>query len=401
MNALANPVIGPDRGFTASNVPPRRHSASHRSHENAMSNNHIAPHITPDGRVGNIVSGRLLHAPSNRNTFDSGDKSTQAYAGQKRRSSLDMELLEEFNRGSRESGTHSPSSSRNSPEQDAHRGESQTTTFDFGFLRRAITKFHQQSSKSQTAVQKTIFMAGDTPLSLRRDPERNDVELPARASAMVCLKTYFNVAMVSWRFLHQGQVESWMKTAYNERARSQINDKEWQSLGYAKKSILLGIFALARYHEAEFSTSPSDDYFQESVAQLERETGSPTLESVQARLTHMFYLLASSRMSQAWYTLGTVIQLSAMLELDRTSASIHEESTSDYIETECRKRTFWTVYILEKYFSFMMGSSGAFQDAKINQSLPEAVNDEFMTPEGSSAQRRYNSNMSALIGHAK
>lgn len=302
-----------------------------------------------------------------------------------------MVLLEEFNQ---EDDNHSTSSSRNSP--DRHGVEPQSAILDFGFLRRAMQNFRPAASY-QTPPSVNILMAGDKPLSLGHE---HDPELPSFSKAVEYIKSFFNVAMVSWRFLHQGQVESWVKSAYRERDHSLINDEGWHLIGYGKQSILLAVFALATYHETEASSLSSDELFHASCSQLRHETGAPTLESVQARLTQCFYLLATSRTSQAWYSFGNATQVATMLDLDRKSGR-ESSPAADYIEAECRKRTFWTLYVLEKCFSSMMGSSRGFVDELIDQELPEAVNDEYMTPEGSSVDRKYNSTMSALIGHAK
>jgi len=392
-NALNN--FGLNRSFTASNAPPQQRSTVISSSNHAVNkheDSRMSPWRSPD-HVPQANGSELPSRLDNRNFRENIINANHRDGSHKRRSSLDMVLLEEFNQ---KDDNHSVSSSRNSPDRDRIDEQTQPKSLDFGFLRRAMNNFRPPASY-QKSPSVNILMAGDKPLSLRHE---HDPELPSMSKAMDFVKSFFSVAMVSWRFLHQGQVESWVKAAYNDRDHSQINDKSWHAIGYGRQAILLAILALASYHETNSSTWSSDELFHLSCTQLRHETGAPTLESVQARLTQSFYLLATSRTSQAWYSFGNASQLATMLDLDKKSGRGNFPQ-ADYIEVECRKRTFWTLYILEKCFAIMMGSSRGFINELINQDLPEAVNDEYMTPEGSAVQRKYNSTMSALIGHAK
>lgn len=45
------------------------------------------------------------------------------------------------------------------------------------------------------------------------------------------------------------------------------------------------------------------------------------------------------------------------------------------METECRKRVFWSAYTLDKYFRIVLGRPGMFRDEDVDQQLPARKND--------------------------
>lgn len=63
---------------------------------------------------------------------------------------------------------------------------------------------------------------------------------------------------------------------------------------------------------------------------------------------------------------------------------IYKDFANDgtYIVNECRKRTFWSAYTLDRYLSVLLGRPRIFQDEDIDQEYPDRVNDEDMMPTG-------------------
>lgn len=107
------------------------------------------------------------------------------------------------------------------------------------------------------------------------------------------------------------------------------------------------------------------------------ESGAPQLETVQARLNRSLYLLASSRASECWFAFGTTVQFLTALDLHRKwPSTMVEEGKGTYMEQELRKRTFWSVYTLDKYLSVMFGRPRLLQDEDIDQELPDEVTDQ-------------------------
>jgi len=89
-----------------------------------------------------------------------------------------------------------------------------------------------------------------------------------------------------------------------------------------------------------------------------------------------------SRADQAWYTFGTVVQLVFALGLHRKMSIDGKPGNDMYIVNECRKRTFWTVYTVDRYLSVLLGRPRLLQDEDIDAPYPDRVNDEDMTSTG-------------------
>jgi hypothetical protein len=136
---------------------------------------------------------------------------------------------------------------------------------------------------------------------------------------------------------------------------------------------------------------------------LARETGTPRLESVQARLAQCLYLLGSSRTNQAWYLFGTTAQLILSIGLHRQRHSrTSQGAPGPTVEMECRKRVFWSAYTLDKYFSVVLGRPGIFRDEDIDQDFPAQVNDADLVQGNEKPHPPWNQCvMDAPVYHAK
>lgn len=107
------------------------------------------------------------------------------------------------------------------------------------------------------------------------------------------------------------------------------------------------------------------------------ESGAPQLETVQARLNRSLYLLASSRASECWFAFGTTVQFLTALNIHRKwPSTMIKEGKGTYMEQELRKRTFWSVYTLDKYLSVMFGRPRLLHDDDFDQELPDEVSDQ-------------------------
>lgn len=118
----------------------------------------------------------------------------------------------------------------------------------------------------------------------------------------------------------------------------------------------------------------SERICQVALKKLEAERGRPRLESVQARLASVLYLLQVSRPNQAYYQFGTTIQMATALGLHR--ASIGFLGQQDPISAECRKRTFWCCCTLDTYLCLILGRPPLIHLDDVDQLLPNAIDDQ-------------------------
>ncbi|KAK9418321.1 putative Fungal-specific transcription factor domain-containing protein [Seiridium unicorne] len=250
---------------------------------------------------------------------------------------------------------------------------------------------------------------GDKPMDVVR---QGHFELPSLSRARELVHLYFDVCIATYRFLHLQTVEDWLQVVLRNK---HDGIPIFHGLGRARAAIVLTILAIAtahdenasgRFQEDEASSmNRIDSLFSTASALIQQETARPTLESAQARIIQVLYLLTTSRMNQAWYTFGTAIQLISALGLHRKSGKkCLNAATDDYIVAQCRRRTFWTAYILDKYLGVIFGRPRHYNDDEIDQEMPDSVNDEDMTPSGPKKEQRRgrkDCHIDALIYHTQ
>ncbi len=309
-------------------------------------------------------------------------------------------------------------------------------TSGLNFLHRAWKRLSQPNGQHQnhdgaglvpqaanySTEQQPIFAAGDRPLpSDNADGEGATSGVDARfwfpdhTRARELLVLYFDVCVASYRLLHRPTVEGWLQAVEGNLARGR---PLYDEIGRAKATILLSALAIATTHHEKsrgFNTvedearslARSDRLFCEGTRLSREEKGLPRLESAQARLVQVLYLLTTSRPNRAWYVFGEALQIISALGLHRrASRKLQLASGSqnpDYIQSQCSKRTFWSAYILDHYLGIILGRPRHFHDEDIDQDLPDAINDEDMQVDVSlsRADTNVDSHLDALIFHAR
>jgi hypothetical protein len=257
-----------------------------------------------------------------------------------------------------------------------------------------------------------LMRAGDRPVV-----RGEGAGMPEGHAALELLAFYFDVCVVTYHIFHQPTVTAWLDAMLSNTEQGLPLH---HGIGHAKASIILTILAIStlrknKVNMADSSESneeelleKSDRYFVAATELTEAETGLPRLESAQARLVQVLYLLQTSRMNQAWYVFGTTSQIVSALGLHRGAGrkrrnlNSPRQSKPDYINAQCRKRTFWAAYIIDKYLSVVFGRPMQHRDEDIDQEFPDSVNDEDMTPEGpSGSEAQQDCHLDAMIFHAK
>ncbi|KAL4922880.1 hypothetical protein BDW62DRAFT_207531 [Aspergillus aurantiobrunneus] len=235
------------------------------------------------------------------------------------------------------------------------------------FLNRVWRRLHQDETsavpgevQSESWPKNTsVFMFGDKPYT---DYRNAGFTLPAFEKALELVSRYFDYAMVTYRFLHRGSVEEWLRQVYSHRISS--SNLPTGPL-VARASIILMIFAVS-----------TERWYAASKHMLSMEFGPPCLETVQARLGQCLYLLSSSRANECWYTFGTAVQLVTAIGLHRRCAPKLSKKGITYLERELRKRILWSAYTLDKYLNVIFGRPRLLHDGDIDQELPDEVSDE-------------------------
>ncbi|KAB2571371.1 putative transcriptional regulatory protein [Lasiodiplodia theobromae] len=271
----------------------------------------------------------------------------------------------------------SAQSSRNSPEpsQNDQQGHYVGPASGASFLLRIQRKLLRQQSglmSSAGSESASIFTFGDLPLP---DDEPCGMDgsffvLPPQPDAEALLARYFDFAAATHRFLHRPTVEGWLRELYETNGAMRE-----RAAARSRLALLFMVFAQAGNTRCAGMTGreySSARFFSAAEHQLSAEKGEIRLTSVQARLVQCFWLLGQSRINHCWSLFGTTAHLVLALGMHRKRRI---DSSVDYIDLECRKRTFWCAYNLDTYLSAALGRPRTFHDEDIDQEFPTCVND--------------------------
>lgn len=306
--------------------------------------------------------------------------------------------------------------SRASPDNEIE-GQYFDPTSGLDFLHRAWRKLLIQKNDStsydpsDTERNQLLTSAGDRPFHV--DNSASDSFIPDACTARKLQEYYFETCVVTYRMFHRQSVEAWMEKFLEDRQ----SQRPFASLGNSRTAILLTIMAIAtlRLEKANGEISEvdeslalrrSDHLFCAGMRLTDMERGFPRLESAQARLIQVLYLLQTARMNKGWYTFGNAFHITLSLGMHRRRVKNRDfpftSRRQNYITSECYKRTFWAAYIIDKYLSVVLGRPQLYQDEDIDQNFPDRVNDEDMTLQGPSiSDDPADCHIDALIFHAK
>lgn len=220
----------------------------------------------------------------------------------------------------------------------------------------------------------SIFTFGDAPLP---DFDVSFFVLPPKDVTRKLLVRYFDFAVPTHRFLHRPTVEAWFEDLYTTNGCMTSRDE-----APARTALLFMVFAQASLYMTEPATDShhekmadvSSRYFLAAEHQLQKERGQVRLASVQARLAQCFWLLSQSRINHCWTLFGTTAHLGLAIGLNRGKKTEAQGRTGK-VETECRRRTFWCAYTLDKYLAAALGRPRTFHEEDIDQELPSCIDD--------------------------
>ncbi|KAJ5354553.1 hypothetical protein N7541_005597 [Penicillium brevicompactum] len=322
------------------------------------------------------------HAADERGAFDAECRRTSSSPHS--RSARDLK-----NSGLPTKPNHHIPSSRHSPEPGSTdlEGNYLGPSSGVSFINRVWSRLHQDETRYpgehqyESSQNTAVFMFGDKPYV--HSPEA-EFTLPSLEKALELVGIYFDFSMVTYRFIHRGNVEEWTRQVYQHNislANLPIGNM------VARTAIVLMIFAVSNLYVelrpggVPGGRSESELWFAASKYMSSLEVGPPRLETIQARLCQCLYLLSSSRANECWYSFGTTTQLVTALGLHRRLSGKLSKNGGSCLELELRKRIFWSVYTLDKYLSIMFGRPRLLHDEDIDQDLPDEMNDDDLLEE--------------------
>lgn len=265
----------------------------------------------------------------------------------------------------------------------------------------------------QSSADEPSLAFGDQPFDMSRAPL-----LPDTLPKLLEMQEAFEKGWTeTFHFIHRLTVRSWLAKIYNNMNANVSVEVE---IGYAKAAIAMMTLALGSLFYVKprnpgamdprwdwvWTRETADQLFLAARRLTDVEPGPPTLESVQARLLQVLYLMCTCRLHQAWFVFGNVIQLSTSLGLHRrrgrnNGLGIEIVLYPEYAKIECEKRTFWSAYVLDRQLALMTGRPCLLNSDAVDQEMPDCVNDEDMGRGGPFRKHQGDCYVEALVERIK
>ena len=110
------------------------------------------------------------------------------------------------------------------------------------------------------------------------------------------------------------------------------------------------------------------------------------------------YFLSTFRLNECRYCFSFAISVATALGIHRRQSS---SAKVNKLDAECRKRTFWSAYVLDGYLSVMLGRPRLIRDEDVDQPLPENIADNDLMSSQSVDDLPRHGNVEASVAHAK
>jgi hypothetical protein len=144
-------------------------------------------------------------------------------------------------------------------------------------------------------------------------------------------------------------------------------------------SVFFGVLAVGRLFTAEDDQTrayPATTLLESARMMIDPWSNEFELDNARALVLIVIALNELNLKSAAWSWLGNAVRVAQDLGL------YTEPGTSSLVENEMRRRTWWTVYILDRSLAIELGRPMLIDDSDCDVSLPAAVDDHHLTDRG-------------------
>lgn len=222
-----------------------------------------------------------------------------------------------------------------------------------------------------------------------------ELQLSAEQISDICDR-YFRYISPTYRFLHHPTLKSWA-VSYVSTRNSRLTT--------AQQACVLLVCAQTLLHSSPQLGRPdivgngdvgmSMACSEKAKRLLENEPGPPSLTSVQARIGMCLNLLSTYRLTECRYCFSFAVTVATALGIHRRQSS----TKVNPLEAECRKRTFWSLYVLDGYLSVMLGRPRLLRDDDIDQLYPQNIDDHDLVSTVRVEDLPQHGNLEAMHGH--
>ncbi|KAK4623733.1 Transcriptional activator protein acu-15 [Fulvia fulva] len=206
----------------------------------------------------------------------------------------------------------------------------------------------------------------------QRNSQQYPLRLPTRKIADHWLETFFATIHVAHPVVCQQRFRLQYVKFCESLSTSDVS-RTWSAT-------FLSILALGSYYDT-FSNGESWDscthegYFMYSQAMTKSHGSEHSRDYVCLLIVQCLYLLATVQTDKCWTTLGTAIRIAQSLGLHVEDEATRRESHHFQIEHEMRRRTWHSLYVLDRLLALQLGRPLAINHADTAVKPPSQIDD--------------------------
>ncbi|KAI0455194.1 hypothetical protein F5B21DRAFT_207945 [Xylaria acuta] len=214
-------------------------------------------------------------------------------------------------------------------------------------------------------------------------PNPSIYNLPPKARAIALCSESLDNATCLLRIVHKPTFYSMLDKLY-EKPSDELGTEEKRNLALAYSAMALGCMYDVADHGVtnpppyKMSIDEALNYYSSARFLLQDITECRDLISLQALLFMILFLQSISNLSTCYGFVGIALRSALRMGLHRHLPHIK----LDPIESETRRRVFYICRQMDTYVSALLGFPLLLNDDDIDQLLPTAVDDQFITKEG-------------------
>lgn len=206
--------------------------------------------------------------------------------------------------------------------------------------------------------------------------EEEDIVLPKQEVAVELAHLCFDNACVIIQFVHQPTFFERVVAHYANAENEQ--DDSFSAVLYSAMAVGC-LFAQPMMKQLGIDDLKlrAFQYFQASkrfVDPLDRAN----TEILQSLLLQMLFLHSTANISACWTYLGTAMRCAQRIGIHRK----FDDETFNPLESQLRRKMFWTIRNLEMYLHAILGLPRSISDCDYDQHMPEEVDDDYVTANG-------------------
>ncbi|KAK3386541.1 fungal-specific transcription factor domain-containing protein [Podospora didyma] len=214
------------------------------------------------------------------------------------------------------------------------------------------------------------------PAQFRRPPsadlhDYHHLLLPRHTTEQL-LRSYYSSAHTMTPIIHWPTFEQTVDGLYKPQGSSLRVPQSFMSMFFA----VLAVGRLFTPEDDQNRGFPASHLLETARSLIDPWGNEPVLDSARTLVLVSIALNELNLKSAAWAWLGSAVRVGQDLGL------YSDSGPWPFIEGEMRRRTWWTIYILDRSFSLELGRPTLIDDADCDVSLPAPVDDHFIHDHG-------------------